>query len=155
MWTALATARERLRSKACDYSTPYMSVASIRICGMLCNPRAKIVIAQLWSRSITKPQFGQSCIRTRKSFSTFALHLEHIWLVWIDLHHSPTSIFSFVRCELNKLTPGRISNGFGGAMVFQHPSDVQLFKTIELDAVTGSLAVFVKKPTSLAEQYGR
>jgi hypothetical protein len=48
---------------------------------MLCSPRARIVIAELWSRSNTNPQFGHSCIRTLKSFSTIAPHLEHILLV--------------------------------------------------------------------------
>src|SRR5437868_4997767 len=56
-------------------------------------------------------------------------------VAWVDLHHSPTSIFSFVGGIGHNLTPGSVSNGFGQAMIFQHPSDVQLFKDDNGEAI--------------------
>ena len=49
-------------------------------------------------------------------------------VAWIDLHCTSTSVFSFVRGELDKLTPCRVCDGFSQTMIFEHPSDVQLFK---------------------------
>jgi hypothetical protein len=49
-------------------------------------------------------------------------------VAWIDLHRSPTSVFSFVRGQGCKLTPCRVCDGLSETMIFEHPSEVQLFK---------------------------
>src|SRR5688500_2841072 len=59
-------------------------------------------------------------------FTTPATHLTGV--TWIDLPCTWPSIFSFVRCELNKLTPGRIGDGFRKTMILEHSFDVELFK---------------------------
>jgi hypothetical protein len=85
------------------------------------------VIAELWSRSNTNPQFGHSGIRTLKSFSTIAPHLEHILLVLRGLTCT-TLLPAFSALYDVKLTPGRVCDGLSQTMILEHSSDVQLFK---------------------------
>src|SRR5437868_994301 len=70
-------------------------------------------------------------------------------VAWVDLHHSPTSIFSFVGGIGHNLTPGSVSNGFGEAMIFQHPPDVQLFKDDNGEAID-QLSAFLMGKISAA-----
>lgn len=40
----------------------------------------------------------------------------------------PTSVFSFVGCELNQLTPRCVSDVFSETVILHHPGDVQIFE---------------------------
>src|SRR5436853_3154326 len=75
--------------------------------------------------------------------STATTHLTGV--AWVDLHHSPTSILSFVGGKGHNLTPGSVSNGFGETMIFQHPSDVQLFKDDDGEAIQQLSAFLMSK----------
>jgi hypothetical protein len=70
-------------------------------------------------------------------------------IAWIDLRYTPTSIFSFVRCELHKLIPCGIGYGFGETMILEHPSDVQVFKCDEGKSIDQLSALLMGKISAL------
>jgi hypothetical protein len=62
-----------------------------------------------------------------------ATHLTRV--ARVDLPYTPSSLFRFVRCVLNKLTPRRVCNRLGETMILEHSLNVQLFKDDDVEAI--------------------
>src|SRR5687768_13351388 len=78
-------------------------------------------------------------------FSAARTHLTGV--AWIDLPCTSPSFFRFVRCEIDKLTPGRVCDCFGETVIFEHPVDVELFKNDDSESVD-QLAAFLMSKVS-------
>ena len=63
----------------------------------------------------------------------------------VNPYHLASSICSFVRSELDELTPGRIRNRLGEAMVLHHAPDVQLLKDDQAEPVNQLPAFLVRE----------
>lgn len=70
----------RVMLKMHDYSvTPVIAFKVFQ--PSLCNPKANIFLAAFTSRSRTKPQLGQSCIRSPNSLKTLYPQVLQSWEV--------------------------------------------------------------------------
>src|SRR5215208_8001316 len=67
----------------------------------------------------------------------------------IDLHRTASSVCSFVRCELHKLTPCGICDGFGETVILEHPAYIQVFKYDDCKSIDQLAAFLMGKVAAL------
>ncbi len=83
----------------------------------------------------------------RDYLTAAATHLARVARIY--LHHTTPGTFSLVRCELDKLTPRRIRDGFGEPRVLEHPANVQIFKYDNSKAVEEFATFWMSKVAPL------
>src|SRR2546423_8064532 len=74
-----------------------------------------------------------------------ASRAEFACIARVNLHATPSSVFSFVRRKLYELIPSCVLDGFTKTVIANHPFDIQIFKGDDSEHRNESMAELMSK----------